>query len=70
MGRRKKYKPCELCGGLMEKGGAGYICSNCHNIEWYTKETTSMSSVAKCPHCGSVSPNLNYCVICGGKIDE
>ena len=54
----------------MERTDTGYLCSSCHNIEWFTEETTSMSSVAKCPHCGSVSPNIIYCTVCGEPIDE
>jgi len=70
MPRKKKIKSCDICGGVMEKGGAGYICSNCHNIEWFTEESVSMSSVAKCPQCGQASPNINYCIYCSEPISE
>jgi DNA-directed RNA polymerase subunit RPC12/RpoP len=67
---RKKFKPCGVCGGLMEKGEEAYLCPTCHNIEWFTGETESTTSVARCPHCGSASPNLNYCVYCSMPIPK
>jgi predicted RNA-binding Zn-ribbon protein involved in translation (DUF1610 family) len=67
---RKKIRACSICGGMMYKGGAGYVCTNCHNVEWFTEETTTHSSVAKCPHCGQISPNLNFCVYCSEPISE
>jgi len=67
---RKKYKPCDQCGGLMEKGGAGYVCTSCPNVEWFTEETTTLSSVVKCPNCGHDSPNTRFCNYCGYTIDE
>lgn len=70
MTKGMKTKSCDICGGLMEKGGAGYICSSCHNIEWHTKESTSISSVTKCPNCGGASVNPLMCNICGEPISE
>ena len=65
---RKFVEACPRCGGAFVDTETGRQCLNCGLTEWINEGGEYTSGVAKCPHCGSCSPNLRHCPVCGGKI--
>jgi len=47
-------------------------CSDCHVYIQNMEAETELENACDdcCPHCGKISPNLNYCTYCGNPIEK